>query len=67
MLNIHKTFQFASDLHLKKGFQNRFIKPVSPVLILAGDIGNPFELSYQKFQYILNNFIIYNNKIVINK
>ena len=47
--NIRKTFQFASDLHLEKGFQNRFINPVAPVLILAGDIGNPFNISYQKF------------------
>jgi len=44
-----KIFQFASDLHLEKGFQNRFINPVAPVLILAGDIGNPFDINYQKF------------------
>jgi predicted phosphodiesterase len=49
MNKFKELFQFASDLHLEKGFQNRFIKPKAPVLILAGDIGNPFELSYQKF------------------
>ena len=47
--NIRKTFQFASDLHLEKGLQNRFIKPKAPVLILAGDIGDPFDINYQKF------------------
>ena len=47
--NIRKTFQFASDLHLEKGFQNRFINPKAPILILVGDIGNPFDISYKKF------------------
>jgi predicted phosphodiesterase len=60
--NIRKTFQFASDLHLEKGFQNRFIFPVAPVLILAGDIGNPFELSYQKF---LTDTSYYFDKVLV--
>jgi predicted phosphodiesterase len=56
------TFQFVSDLHLEKGFQNRFINPKAPILILNGDIGNPFDISYQKF---LTETSYYFDKVLI--
>jgi predicted phosphodiesterase len=41
-------FQYASDLHIEKGFK-RFIKPSKPYLILAGDIGYPSDIEYKNF------------------
>lgn len=40
--------QYASDLHLEKGF-NRYIKPSKPYLLLGGDIGYPSQSSYGEF------------------
>ena len=40
--------QYASDLHLEKGFE-RTIIPEKPFLLLGGDIGYPNQQSYTKF------------------
>ena len=40
--------QYISDLHLEKNFP-RNIKAEKPFLILAGDIGYPFQKSYVDF------------------
>ena len=40
--------QYASDIHLEKGFQ-RNITPHKPFLVLNGDIGYPHENSYKHF------------------
>ena len=41
-------FQVYSDIHLEK-YPHRRIKPISPNLILAGDIGVPIFSSYSNF------------------
>jgi len=47
--------QYFSDLHLelfrKKNlkFLDLFLKPCAPILVLAGDIGNPFDVIYESF------------------
>jgi len=49
--------QYASDLHLEKYGKNtidysRILKPVAPVLALAGNIGNPAQKNYRElFNY----------------
>lgn len=52
--------QYASDLHLEILGAVPFptlVKPVAPVLALAGDIGNPCEPVYQSFlQYCSRNW-----------
>lgn len=52
--------QYASDLHLEILGEVPFpslLKPVAPVLALAGDIGNPMEPTYQSFlQYCSRNW-----------
>jgi hypothetical protein len=52
--------QYASDLHLEVLGAVPFpslLKPISPVLALAGDIGNPMEPTYQSFlQYCSMNW-----------
>ena len=40
--------QFASDLHLERGYK-RDIIPKKPYLILTGDIGYPKQDSYKQF------------------
>lgn len=48
---INKAFsilQFASDLHLERGYK-RDIIPLKPCLVLAGDIGYPNQNSYKQF------------------
>ena len=54
------TIQYASDLHLEfqtpKSFQT-MIDPISDILVLAGDIGNPFKKIYLLFlQWCRLNF-----------
>ena len=52
--------QYFSDLHLewfKKGIQKflqLFLHPQAPVLVLAGDIGNPFDPLYAEFLYCVS-------------
>jgi len=47
--------QYLSDIHLEFfrydeiRFLVRKIKPIHPILILSGDIGNPFEKGYRFF------------------
>ena len=46
--------QLCSDIHLEYGDLSssdfpRIIEPCAPILILAGDIGNPFEDIYKDF------------------
>lgn len=48
MHRIFRTIQYASDLHLEKGYI-RNIKARNPYLILAGDIGKPYHKSYKQF------------------
>ena len=45
------TFQIASDLHLEFYTNGEYpeLKPVSPYLLLAGDIGYPFHHSYKDY------------------
>ena len=45
---IFSLLQYVSDLHLEKGFTRR-IKPSKTILVLAGDIGYPKQMSYQNF------------------
>jgi len=48
---VHKAFsllQYASDLHLERGFQRTF-KVTKPYLILGGDIGYPKKSEYKDF------------------
>lgn len=44
----NKMVQYASDLHLEKGFK-RTIRANKPILILCGDIGYVHEKSYEEF------------------
>lgn len=41
--------QYVSDLHLEFGCRPPRLSPVAPILVLAGDIGNPFQESYRDF------------------
>lgn len=41
--------QYVSDLHLEFGSEPPRLSPVAPILVLAGDIGNPFQESYRDF------------------
>jgi 3',5'-cyclic AMP phosphodiesterase CpdA len=41
--------QYASDLHLELGSGPPRLFPVAPVLVLAGDIGNPCQPAYRDF------------------
>jgi len=41
--------QYASDLHLEFGSGPPRLFPVAPILVLAGDIGNPCQSVYQDF------------------
>lgn len=46
------SIQICSDIHLEDNFNATFedvIKPSAPYLILAGDVGNPFEDHYNDF------------------
>ena len=54
-------FQYASDLHLEKGFK-RSIIPKKPFLILAGDIGYPRDIEYKNFLYSMS---VYFEKILV--
>lgn len=45
--------QYVSDVHLERGFV-RNIKPEKPFLILAGDIGHPFQKDYSNFLHYLS-------------
>jgi predicted phosphohydrolase len=42
-------FQYISDIHLECGNNHLEIIPKAPYLILAGDIGYPFEIHYNNF------------------
>ena len=58
--------QYVSDLHLEKKINNRSIIAKKPYLILAGDIGYPFQNNYKNFllhmSYIFNKvFLIAGN------
>jgi hypothetical protein len=67
--------QYASDLHLE--FHDNFVgpallKPVAPVLALAGDIGNPYRREYRDFlAYCSHNwdavFVVAGNHEFYNK
>ena len=46
--------QYASDLHLERGF-DRIIIPKKPYLLLCGDIGYPYQDSYKKFLLKVSN------------
>lgn len=47
--------QYCSDLHLENGYR-RFISPIKPNLVLAGDIGNPKQQSYENFLFDMSKY-----------
>ncbi len=49
MKKVLKNFQYVSDLHLEFRIKPVFWSVKSDTLLLAGDIGNPFELQYKHF------------------
>jgi predicted phosphodiesterase len=48
LANFLKNTKYVSDIHLEKNYIRK-IKADKPNIILAGDIGYPFESSYQTF------------------
>ena len=59
--------QYASDLHLEfMGFPTPIqplLKPIAPILVLAGDVGNPFQRNYRDMMSYCN--IHWNRTFVI--
>jgi hypothetical protein len=55
-------FQYASDLHLERGFKREII-PKTPNLILGGDIGYVFQDSYEDF--LLNKTSPYFDRVFV--
>ena len=56
--------QYVSDLHLEKNFNNRSIIAKKPYLILAGDVGYPFENNYKNF--LLHMSYIFDKVFIIS-
>ena len=54
-------FQYISDIHLESMNNNDYnqflqlFQPSAPILILAGDIGNPYQPRYHEFLQYINN------------
>lgn len=58
---VKSLLQYSSDLHLERGFQ-RTLNITKPYLLLGGDIGCPFDLTYKQF---LLNISQYYEKIFL--
>jgi len=42
--------QYISDIHLDYNpFENYVVHPIAPILVIAGDLGNPYSQSFHRF------------------
>lgn len=60
---INNLLQIESDLHLEKKFKRK-LNPKKPYLLLAGDIGYPFEKEYKDF--ILESSFYFNKVFILS-